>query len=331
MNYHLEEHRARIAASEPLLNAYSPVSLRLLISHILKGGNYRLITERNTKEKLFLHYIWIYDVYNSARAEFDDNWQTGLLEDLHGIRRKSKEQKDLYWWLLGITNKTATNLDIKTTADEVLIETRDYFETLFTGLNKNNNSDMYWLMLLCGAATLTIRGSDKSKVGKQVERILVKSMLNILGFTLNANYWLNIQRDAEVGRETDAEVQTRRGRIRIEVGLISSGNQEVIEDKIARVGQNGIILFDKIGAKSNIRPTAALANVNLIQIRDSSPLVELHRVLSPLVAIPLNAPPNSEAEIDLAVQGIPDDLFRINMDEINEEIIEEIEREENEG
>lgn len=213
--------------------------------------------------------------------------------------------------------QTSTNLDIKKEdAHEVLVETKEYFDQLFASVGKEDDADLYWLMLLCGAATLTIRGSDKSKVGKQVERVLVKSMLSILGFTLNENFWLNIQRDAEVGRETDAEVQTRRGRIRIEVGLISAGNQEVIEDKIARVGQNGVIIFDKIGEKSNIRPTAALANVNLIQIRNNNPIVELHRVLNPLVAIGLNPPPNTDAEIERAVQGIPNDLFIINPDDI---------------
>lgn len=124
MNYHIDEHRARITESAALLNAYSPDSLRILIAHILKGGNYRLITERNTKEKLFLHYVWLHDVYSSARERFGDNWKEQLLSDLSSIKAKTKEQANLFWWLNGITNKTAVNLDIKKgDAAEVLAET----------------------------------------------------------------------------------------------------------------------------------------------------------------------------------------------------------------
>ncbi|MBN2010308.1 CfrBI family restriction endonuclease [candidate division KSB1 bacterium] len=67
---------------------------------------------------------------------------------------------------------------------------------------------------------------------------------------------MNIERDLEVDREADAEVESRRGRLRIEVGLIASGNQEVIEDKISRVGRNGIILFDILGSRTRVYQTA---------------------------------------------------------------------------
>lgn len=103
---------------------------------------------------------------------------------------------------------------------------------------------------MAGSATLNIRGSQKSKVGKHFERILIKGLLSLLGFKKNENFWMNVGRDLKVEREADAEVESKRGRIRIEVGLIAAGNQEVIEDKIGRVGRNGIILFDKLGAKN---------------------------------------------------------------------------------
>ena len=51
------------------------------------------------------------------------------------------------------------------------------------------------------------------------------------------------------------------------MGLIAQGNQEVIEDKIARVGARGMVIFDRIGPKSNAYQTAADNQVAFIQIR----------------------------------------------------------------
>ena len=138
---------------------------------------------------------------------------------------------------------------------------------------------------------------------------MIRSILNVLGLTENENFWMNIDRDAEVDRETDCEIQTARGRIRVEVGLISSGNQEVIEDKINRVGVNGVVLFDKVGQKTRIYETADRHRVKLIQIRNNQPLVEMYRHLTRLVNFDLNAPPQLEADIINSVKALPADIF----------------------
>ncbi|MDR3713308.1 MAG: CfrBI family restriction endonuclease [Puia sp.] len=309
MDYHIPTFRKWLTENLTLSNAYSGKSLRILASHVLKGGNYRSITERNTKDKLFLTYLWLLEICNHARAIYGDDWKQGLVTDLNGIKRKSKEQQDLHTWLIGLPHKTADNLDVKGDLSVVLQETYDYFSGIFTKLGKTKDLETAWLFLMAGAATLTIRGSDKSKVGKELERVLIKTALTILGFTFNENFWINIERDREVGRETDAEVQTRRGRIRLEVGLIAAGNQEVIEDKIGRMGQNGIILYDKIGERSNIHDTAKNKQVHLIQIRGGRPMAELYEILRPLVNIPLHKPPETPEGIDKAVAELPDELF----------------------
>lgn len=310
MEYRITEFRTWLAEHITLSNAFTVRSLRVLVAHMLKGGNYRSITERNTKDKLILTYLWIQDIVTLAQREFGDNWIEGLLVDLNQIRRKTSEQKYLLSWLSGLPFKTAVNLDI----DVKNIETiREIYGSVFSLLEKFGRTadiDNTWLLLMSGAATLSVRGSDKSKVGKQVERVFIRAALTILGFTLNQNFWSNLERDEEVERETDAEVQTRRGRIRIEVGLIMAGNQEVIEDKIGRVGRNGIILFDKIGERSNIRTTAAANQVRLIQIRNGNPLQELYQVLQPVAEINLNQPPQNNEGIDQIVNGLPDSVFQ---------------------
>ena len=327
MEYNIQELNNWLANNTTLSAAFSTRSLRILVAHILKGRNYRLITERNTKDKLIITYVWLLDIYRNAREKWGNGWKEGLLADLQGIKRKTPEQKNLQIWLLGLPQKTVTNLGVKRTLEQHLKETDESVTGMLREIGRpREDIDIAWLMLMGGAATLTIRGSDKSKVGKRVEKLLAKSALTILGFTLDENFWMNIERDAEVERETDAEVATKRGRLRIEVGLIEAGNQEVIEDKIGRVGQNGIILFDRIGPKSNIHQTAANRQVNLIQIRDGQPLVDLHRILGPVATIKLNDPPKTEEEIDRAVAELPDEFFNIGniAEELGEETDEEI-------
>ncbi len=218
-------------------------------------------------------------------------------------------------WLLGLTDKTAKNLDIqKEDFPDFLRETIAYCNELFQNIGDQHTivQDDIWLLLMGGSATLNIRGSQKSKIGKAIEKVFLKASLSLLGFDFEENFWLNIAGDIEVDRETDAEIQTRRGRIRIEVGLISEGNPEVIRDKIGRVGDRGVILFDKVGTHSTIYETARLRNVKLIQIRHNQPLIELRRHLEPLVTIPLNQIPDDEASISRLVNALPENVFIIS-------------------
>jgi hypothetical protein len=310
MDYKIIEFRRWLSEHTTLSDAFTVRSLRILISHMLKGGNYRSITERNTKDKLVLTYLWIQDIALHAKEEYGSEWREKLLNDLNLISPKTSEQKYLLSWLSGLPLKTAINLDIDVSDITTIRETQKSVFDLLQKFGRENDIDQTWLLLMSGAATLSVRGSDKSKVGKQVERVLIRAALIILGFTSGQNFWINLERDNEVERETEAEEHTRRGRERIEVGLIMAGNQEVIEDKIARVGRNGIILFDKIGARSNIRTTAAANQVRLIQIRNGNPIQELYQILQPIVEIELNVPPQNIDEIGTLVDGLPDSVFQ---------------------
>ena len=139
------------------------------------------------------------------------------------------------------------------------------------------------LLLWAGAATLTVRGSQKAKIGKVLERAIARTALTLLGLCeTDGDFRLNVQADGEVERETDAEVRTPRGTVRIEVGLIGVGNPEVIGDKINRVGRNGVILFDILPARSSMWENAVGARVKLIQMRNSHPVEDLRQHLKSL-------------------------------------------------
>lgn len=314
MNYNLDEYRHWLSNNITLTDAYSPASLRMLTLHLLMGRNYRLITERNTKDKLLLTYLWLSDIVSQAKEEFGDNWQSRLVEDILGTRRRTPEQNNLLYWLIGLTAKTSVNLGV-TVADvpEVMSDLISHVQELFESIDRGNSINDAWLLMMAGSATLNIRGSEKSKIGKVLEKVLIRATLSILGLEEGVNFWINIDRDLEVDREADAEIATNRGRIRVEVGLISSGNQEVTEDKISRVGRNGIILFDKVGQRTRIYQTAERHSVKLVQIRNNQPLIEIYRHIRPLVGnnIDLIEPPTLETRISDLLNELPDAVFTI--------------------
>lgn len=315
MNYNLDEYRQWLTENIKLTDAYSPESLRLLTLHLLMGKNYRLITEKNTKDKLLFTYLWLSDIVTEAQREFGENWQSSLIDDLFNTRRKTPEQKNLMYWLIGLTAKTSVNLGVST-ADipNVMTDLLTHVRDLFNQIGRQDDVDDTWLLLMAGSATLNIRGSEKSKIGKVLEKVMIRAILSILGLEENINFWTNIDRDLEVDREADAEIATNRGRIRIEVGLISSGNQEVTEDKISRVGRNGIILFDKVGTRTRIYQTAERHAVKLVQIRNNQPLIEIYRHINPLVGtgVQLIEPPTNERDILQRLNELPDHVFRVD-------------------
>ena len=127
---------------------------------------------------------------------------------------------------------------------------------------------------------MTIRGSMKSKVGKRLEKSIMRAALTVLGLSEErGDFRLNVAADDEVARETDAEVRTPRGWLRMEVGMIGQGNTEVISDKVGRMDRNGVILMDFIPTRSTAYTTAAQNHVKLIQMRNNHPVEELRQHL----------------------------------------------------
>lgn len=119
---------------------------------------------------------------------------------------------------------------------------------------------------------------------------------------------MNIAADDEVVRETDAEIRTPRGFLRMEVGLISRGNTEVISDKVGRMDRNSVILIDLIPARSTAYETAKQRGVKLIPLRNNHPIEELRIHLSSL-NVPVNDWDMATKEVETKVLAMPDSSF----------------------
>jgi hypothetical protein len=119
-----------------------------------------------------------------------------------------------------------------------------------------NWKDLTRLTTAIGATTLTIRGSEKSTYGKLFERLIMGSVLTILGFEHVENsqspkiervFWLSDSSDV---RECDATIRLRPGKLaRFDIGFIGKGNPEIMKDKLTRyaneVEQNGTANFSQ--------------------------------------------------------------------------------------
>ncbi len=101
--------------------------------------------------------------------------------------------------------------------------------------------DITRLTTALGCAALTLRGSDKSIYGKLFERLMLGSVLTILGFQLvkagaikgkTKVFWLS---DSTAARESDATVFIELGKLaRFDIGFIGPGNSEISKDKLSR-------------------------------------------------------------------------------------------------
>ena len=236
---------------------------------ILTGVNYRVFFEDATRQKLIETYKELADLARQ-HPENNDEWRASiraLVED------GTPEDRRLRYWLIGLTKKTADNLGIRANEyTSVFDRMMTHIEQFPAGIDDRDMALLLW----CGAATLTIRGSQKSKIGKSLERSIARAALTIIGLNEeNGDFRLGIGPDEEVARETDAEVRTPRGFVRVEVGLIGRGNPEVISDKVGRMDRNGVILMDMIPARSTAYQTAENRGVRLIQLRHNHPVEEL--------------------------------------------------------
>ncbi len=308
---------------------YSPTEVREIVVALFTGKNYRNLTEKPTRQAISVFVGWILNLSHRACIMFGDDWKEKLYASIPK-RKASQEQKWLKLWLLGLTQKTAQNLGIKVNmhkdyqsmvkkATDEVVEQLEWepsvIELSSEELNKVHlsPSDSIWLLQVGGAAVLTIRGSKKAIAGKRLEKAIARAALRLLGLKEGEHFWLNVGRDQEVDREIDAEILTRRAKVRIDIALIGTGNQEVSEDKLGRVGRNGIVLVDILGPKSQVPRNAARHEVRVIQLRNNFALSELYAYLEPLMPdeVKINKPPADEQGLLEALSELPDDVFAL--------------------
>jgi len=285
---------------------------RQVILAVLCGENIRTKTEPLTRRRIAIAtgaMVYLFakgwaDIYN-----FTEELSTFALEQMDNT---SQSQKDTFWpaqWLIGLTGKSIQNVlrsnpesrqsyiqDFENAIEEAARSCEEDFGEISMNLgyvvdgklrqsiNNLDWKDLTRLTTAIGATTLTIRGSEKSTYGKLFERLIMGSVLTILGFEhvessqspkIEKVFWLSDSSDV---RECDATIRLRPGKLaRFDIGFIGKGNPEIMKDKLTRyaneVEQNGkasfsqtFIIVDKMPDTTKTIEAAKKSGSEIIQM-----------------------------------------------------------------
>lgn len=291
--------------------------IKEVVISILCGGNVRSLTEGLTRRRLALSNAALLVTFLKAHRQIDN-----FLADMPAIVKRelmttiSPEKKMFLQWLIGLTGKSIQNV-LRSEAEEY----EKYLATMEEALRKSVTSCqidfgelkgtlqlnevecavnwpfILYLFTAIGAQTLSIRGSEKSMYGKMFEKLILGSLLTLLGFQLadpedssrnQKVFWLSSRGDK---RESDATLLYKPGvGVRFDIGFIGPGNTEISLDKVSRFERemehgrqihymSTIIIVDRIGEKSRIGEMAKAIEGDLVQMSMTYWVKDVCRIL----------------------------------------------------
>lgn len=280
---------------------------RRAILGVLVGENLRDQTEPLTRQRLAQISGGIVALF--AKGMLEEEFVATLSRQAVNQIAHSKGDVASRWlgqWLLGLTEKSTQNVlrspdridkyvsdfesAINQAAEKCHTQIGDIKMTLgFLKDNHGRHVELDWraiarLTTAIGSQTLTIRGSEKSMYGKLFERLVLGSILTILGFQREDPkartrrtkvFWLS---DSSDNRESDATLIVKPGAlVRFDMGFIGRGNPEISKDKLSRFGREiqlsgkkhnstTFIIVDRLPETTKTTASAEAAGVELIQM-----------------------------------------------------------------
>ena len=279
--------------------------VRGVVLDILTGKNLRDSTESLTRRRIATLNLATVELFIKGSANSKDfvNQLPKIAADILSKGNLSKAERWLAQWILGLTDKAFQN--VLRDNPEAIAEYRDRYVQICNEviasrktekgslqgevtINGNHKAQINWLWITyllntIGAQTLAIRGSEKSAYGKLFEKLVLGSLLYILGFKhivpppqeYEKVFWLASRNEK---RESDATLIYELGQgVRFDIGFIGRGNPEISLDKVTRfereisLGRSKffmatIILVDRIGVNSRIERMAEEVQGTIIQM-----------------------------------------------------------------
>lgn len=308
-------------SGKELIDKVGSEVINKVVSSILCGGNVRTLTEGLTQRRILISNASLFLTYLKGSKLFEDfetNLNSIVFNELFENKIKLKlEDKIFLQWFIGLTAKSIQNVH-RSNYDEVKKHLEQFDELLRDSSNEiirelgdintqitidNNIYLLKWPSLLqifyaIGTQTLAIRGSEKSMYGKLFEKLILGSVLQILGFRhIDRNlsnqtkmvFWLSQREDK---RESDATILIKPGiGARFDIGFIGPGNSEISLDKVSRFEKemehgrhlhymSTIILVDRISDGSRIVEMAKNINGTIIQMSMTYWVKQVAEVLS---------------------------------------------------
>jgi len=279
--------------------------VRGVVLDILTGKNLRDSTEALTRRRIAMLNLATMELFIKGSANSKDfiDQLPKLSTDILSKGNLSKAERWLAQWILGLTDKAFQN--VLRDNPEAIAEYRDRYIQICDEviamrkaekgslqgeitINGSQKAQINWLWMTyllntIGAQTLAIRGSEKSAYGKLFEKLVLGSLLHILGFKhitpppqeYEKVFWLSSRSEK---RESDATLLYELGKgVRFDIGFIGRGNPEISLDKVTRfereisLGRSKffmatIILVDRIGTNSRIERMAEEVQGTIIQM-----------------------------------------------------------------
>ena len=296
------------ATRSDFINTIGEGGIKDIIRKVFIGGNVRDTTEFITQRRLLSSYAATYELYIKYLhddAESLDNLIGKISNEYNQAR--STQEKTFYLWMIGLTRKGFDNI-VRSSENfegyqrsflQSITETVEDIKAHFGDLSgtiklSDKEIDIDWafilLLSLClGSQTLSIRGSSKSMNGKLFEKLLLGSLLTIMGFkylkepptkqlsTSEKLFWLSNMDENE--RETDATLIYNGIAISIDIGFIGRGNPEISLDKVTRFNRykqiagightmKTIIIVDTVADNSDLFNKAKRVDGIVLQMRN---------------------------------------------------------------
>lgn len=285
-------------------------AIREVIANVMVGQNLRTQTEPLSRRRIGQVSGALITLLTRGYTEVSDFGTNMSRLATRQLETAPPSDNALVWpaqWLIGLTGKGVQNVlrddrhaftqyveDFEAAIYDVAERCRESFGdcrmTLgFVEDEEGRRAELDWhdiarLTTAIGSQTLTIRGSDKSIYGKLFERLVLGSLLSMLGFervdpALNVLdrgvFWLS---DSSAERECDATLLYEPGRVvRFDIGFIGRGNSEISKDKLSRFsrelefgGSSGTsftyIIVDKLPETSKTLSAAIHIEAELTQM-----------------------------------------------------------------
>lgn len=352
-------------------------AIRNSILSVMLGENIRTQTEPLSRRRIAIVSGALIALFLRGHLEienFTDQISEMSIAQLASRKKRDKASTWLAQWLIGLTQKQFQNVlrsdpegirgyveDFEDAINEAAEKCQEDFGALTMELGtvedaNGNRVHLAWkdiarLTTAIGSQTLAIRGSDKSMYGKLFERLILGSMLTILGYErVNPDtnkktegvFWLS---DSKGERESDATLLVRPGQlIHFDIGFIGIGNPEISKDKLSRWGREAdlaggkvlsttFIIVDRLPKTGKTEAAAARIDAEIIQMSMQYWVRDLARKLGARFGIEhqLQRLDNGEVgpylDVRLATISVQDFLSGIS----TEALIEEAEQESEEA
>ena len=304
-----------ILSGKDLLDTLGLPALREVVSQVMCGENIRSATEVLTRERIGLLNAALLTMYSSLAREgvtMEDITEQAY-ED-YRARNTSYADKTVLRWILGLTKKQVENVlrsnndawqsyvvNLRSSLTELSVRSQSLFGDFPVASSNGESVGLDWewglsLFTAIGSQTLGTRGAEKSMYGKFFEKMILGSVLSLLGFEFQTgetatpkSFWLSSR---ENKRESDATlIWPPKTGIRFDIGFIGSGNSEITLDKVSRfdridqiAGQrhkmHTIIIVDKVGKNSRVEELAREIEGVIIQMSSSNWVQKLGEIIA---------------------------------------------------